>query len=140
MAWHMPEKNMTKKSPKFLLLAAMFWLLPASVLFAGQAPADLKASASNASSRQDDSVQTSAGHHYGSPAERAKDDLLITEVKSGLAEDGVADDYPVAVDCDHGKIRLSGVIGSAEDARHAGDIAADSAGVVAVVNQLTWRK
>lgn len=85
-------------------------------------------------------MQTSARHHYQSPAERAKDDLLITEVKSDLAEDGVTDDYPVAVDCDHGKIRLSGVIASAEDARRAGEIAAGAPGVVAVVNQLTWRK
>ena len=85
-------------------------------------------------------MQTSAGHHYQDSAERAKDDLLITEVKSGLTEDGVADDYPVAVDCDHGKIRLSGTIASAQDARHAGDIAAYEPGVVAVVNQLTWRK
>jgi osmotically-inducible protein OsmY len=96
--------------------------------------------ASNSISRQDDSVQTSATHHYQSPAERAKDDLLITEVKSDLAKDGVADDYPVAVDCDHGQIRLSGVIGSAIDARHAGDIAARAPGVATVVNRLTWRK
>jgi osmotically-inducible protein OsmY len=44
------------------------------------------------------------------------------------------------VDCDHGKIRLSGVIGSAEDAHRAGSIAAGAPGVVAVQNQLTWRK
>ena len=84
--------------------------------------------------------RTRATHHYQSPAERAKDDLLITEVKSDLARDGVANDYPVAVDCDHGKIRLSGTIGSAEDARHAGEVAAGASGVVAVQNQLRWRK
>jgi osmotically-inducible protein OsmY len=95
---------------------------------------------SSTTSRQDDRVQTSAGHHYLNPAERANDDLLITEVKSKLAKDGVADNEPVAVDCDHGKIRLSGVIGSAEDARRAGSIAAGAPGVVAVQNQLTWRK
>ena len=95
---------------------------------------------SSTMSRQDASVQTSASHHYQTPAERAKDDLLITEVKSDLAKDGVADDWPVAVDCDHGRIRLSGVIGSAEDARHAGDVATAAPGVIAVVNQLTWQK
>ena len=35
---------------------------------------------------ENDKVQTSADHHYNSPAERANDDLLITEVKSSLAE------------------------------------------------------
>jgi len=115
-------------------------MLTGSAAFAGQVPVQQQTTASTSVSGHDDSVQTSASHHYQSPAQRASDDLLITEVKSGLAKDGVADDYPVAVDCDHGKIRLSGVIGSAEDARHAGDIAAGAPGVVAVVNQLTWRK
>ena len=123
---------------KVLLLIATLWLTGTAVI-TSQALAQ-QATTSNSAARQDDSVQTSAGHHYQSSAERAKDDLLITEVKSGLAKDGVADDYPVAVDCDHGKIRLSGTIGSAQAARHAGDIAADAPGVVAVVNQLTWRK
>src|SRR5271154_4698592 len=79
---------------------------------------------SNSTSREHDSVNVTAEHHYNSPAERANDALLITEVKSALAEDGVTDNYPVAVDCDHGKVLLSGVVGSARDAKHAGDIAA----------------
>ena len=79
-----------------------------------------------------------AEHHYNSPAERANDALLITEVKSALAEDGVTDNYPVAVDCDHGKVLLSGVVRSARDAKHAGDIAAAAQGVTGVKNQLTW--
>jgi len=95
-------------------------------------------SASNSASRENDSVNVRAEHHYNSPAERANDALLITEVKSALADDGVADDYVVAVDCDHGKVLLSGVVKSAEDARHAGDIAAAAQGVTAVKNQLTW--
>jgi len=132
----MLKKTMTKT--KVLLLMATLGLTGTAVI-ASQALAQ-QATTSHSAARQDDSVQTSAGHHYQSAAERAKDDLLITEVKSGLHHDGVADDYPVAVDCDHGKIRLSGTIGSAQDARRAGDIAADEPGVVAVVNQLTWRK
>jgi hypothetical protein len=64
-----------------------------------------------------DRVQTSAEHHYNSPAERAKDDLLITEVKSSLADEGISDGYPVEVDCDHGTIQLSGVVASADEAR-----------------------
>jgi BON domain len=94
---------------------------------------------SNSASRENDSVNVTAEHHYNSPVERANDALLITEVKSALARDGVADGYPVAVDCDHGKILLSGVVKSARDAKHAGDIAAAAQGVTGVKNQLTWR-
>jgi hypothetical protein len=93
---------------------------------------------SNSASRENDSVNVTAEHHYKSPVERANDALLITEVKSALARDGVADGYPVAVDCDHGKILLSGVVKSARDAKHAGDIAAAAQGVTGVKNQLTW--
>jgi len=93
---------------------------------------------SNSSSRESDRVNVRAEHHYNSPAERANDAMLITEVKSALADAGVADDYVVAVDCDHGKVLLSGVVKSAEDARHAGDIAAAAQGVTGVKNQLKW--
>jgi hypothetical protein len=93
---------------------------------------------SNSAPRENDSVNVTAEHHYNSPAERANDALLITEVKSALARDGVSDSYPVAVDCDHGKILLSGVVKSAQDAKHAGDIAAAAQGVTGVKNQLTW--
>jgi len=89
-------------------------------------------------SRERDAVNVTAEHHYNSPAERANDALLITEVKSALADDGVADNYPVAVECDHGKVLLSGVVKSAQDAKHAGDIAAAAQGVTGVKNQLTW--
>jgi len=93
---------------------------------------------SNSVSRENDSVSVKAEHQYNSPAERANDAMLITEVKSALAHDGVADGYLVAVDCDHGKIRLSGVVKSAQDAKHAGDIAAAAQGVTGVSDQLTW--
>jgi osmotically-inducible protein OsmY len=93
---------------------------------------------SNSVSRENDRVSVKAEHHYTSAAERANDALLITEVKSALADDGVADGYPVAVDCDHGRILLSGVVKSAQDAKHAGDIAAAAAGVTGVTDQLTW--
>ena len=93
---------------------------------------------SNSVSREHDSVNVTGEHHYNSPAERATDAMLITEVKSALASDGVADNYPVAVDCDHGKVLLSGVVKSASDAKHAGDIAAAAQGVTGVKNQLTW--
>jgi osmotically-inducible protein OsmY len=93
---------------------------------------------SNSESIEHDSVNVAGEHHYNSPAERANDALLITEVKSALASDGVADNYPVAVDCDHGKVLLSGVVKSERDAKHAGDIAAAAQGVTGVKNQLTW--
>jgi osmotically-inducible protein OsmY len=93
---------------------------------------------SNSAARENDSVNVKAEHHYNSPAERANDDLLITEVKSALADDGVGDGHLIAVDCDHGKIRLSGVVKSAGDAKHAGDIAAAAEGVTGVNDKLTW--
>ena len=93
---------------------------------------------SNSESRENDSVNITGDHHYNSPAERANDALLITEVKSALARDGVANNYPVAVDCDHGKILLSGVVKSSQDAKHVGDIAAAAQGVTGIKNQLTW--
>jgi osmotically-inducible protein OsmY len=87
-----------------------------------------------------DRVNLEAHHHYQSAADRANDALLITEVKKALADDGVAKDSPIVVDCDHGKILLSGVMKSAEDAKRAGNIAASAPGVVAVRNQLTWHR
>ena len=86
-----------------------------------------------------DSVQTSSEHLYNSPAERAHDDLLITEVKSSLAKRGLTERYPVEVDCDHGTIQLSGVVGSADEAKAAEQIALQTDGVVGVKNNLTWR-
>jgi BON domain len=85
-----------------------------------------------------DDVQTAAEHHYNSPAERAQDDLLITEVKSSLAERGISDQYPVEVDADHGMIQLSGVVASPDKAREAESIAMNTRGVVGVKNKLTW--
>ncbi|MGC2276785.1 MAG: BON domain-containing protein [Candidatus Binatus sp.] len=84
-------------------------------------------------------MRTSAEHHYNSPAERAQDDLLITEVKSALLDKGISNGYPVEVDCDHGTIDLSGVVASAGDARRAQTIASNTRGVVGVKNRLTWR-
>ena len=69
-------------------------------------------------------------------AEGKQVDLLITEVKSALAEDGISKGYPVEVDADHGTVTLSGVVASAEDVRAAAQDAADIRGVVAVRNQL----
>ena len=83
-----------------------------------------------------DSASRVGHHHYNSDAERAQDDLLITEVKSALAEDGISKGYPVEVDADHGTVTLSGVVASAEDVKTAARDAADIRGVVEVKNQL----
>jgi len=108
-------------------------------MLAGRIQAEESTSAqSNSVATENDSVTLEAHHHYQSAADRANDALLITEVKRALADDGVAEDSPIIVDCDHGTILLSGVMKSAEDAKRAGNIAASAAGVVAVKNQLTW--
>jgi len=83
-----------------------------------------------------DSAASVGHHHYNSDAERAQDDLLITEVKSVLAENGISKDYPVEVDADHGTVTLSGVVKSADVVKAAAKDAAGVQGVVAVKNQL----
>jgi len=78
-------------------------------------------------------------HHYNSDAERAADDLIITEVKSELADDGISKGYPVEVDADHGTVTLNGVVASRDDAKAAAEDAADVRGVVKVRNLLKPR-
>jgi osmotically-inducible protein OsmY len=127
------------KYGRLVLVAAVAGILAGTQMLAGQVQAEEGKSVESSSVATDhDSVNLEGHHHYQSPADRANDALLITEVKSALAEDGVAEDSPIVVDCDHGKILLSGVMKSAEDAKRAGNIAARAQGVVAVKNQLTW--
>ena len=83
-----------------------------------------------------DSASSVGHHHYNSDAERAQDDLLITEVKSTLANKGISNGYPVEVDADHGTVTLSGVVASADQVTMAGKEAAAVPGVVAVKNKL----
>jgi len=114
--------------------------LPASSYAQQQVAANVPAATTSRSiTLENDKVQTSAEHLYNSPAERAKDDLLITKVKSSLAEQGISDQYPVEVDCDHGTIQLSGVVASPDEARQAETIALNTRGVVGVKDKLTWR-
>jgi osmotically-inducible protein OsmY len=129
----------TAKYGRLLSVSAVVGILAGTQMLAGQVQAEEGKSVESSSVATDhDSVNLEGHHHYQSPADRANDALLITEVKSALAEDGVAEDSPIVVDCDHGKILLSGVMKSAEDAKRAGNIAARAQGVVAVKNQLTW--
>jgi len=127
------------KCGRLVLAAAMAGILAGSQMLTAQVRAEEGKSVESSSIATDnDSVNLEAHHHYQSAAERANDALLITEVKSALADDGVAEGSPIIVDCDHGKILLSGIMKSAEDAKRAGNIAAGAQGVVAVKNQLTW--
>jgi len=131
--------RLAPKCGSLVLVAAVAIALAVSQMPAGQVGAEEGKSAESSSVTTDnESANLEGHHHYQSPADRANDALLITEVKSALAEDGVAEDSPIVVDCDHGKILLSGVMKSAQDAQHAGDIAARAPGVVAVKNQLSW--
>jgi osmotically-inducible protein OsmY len=128
------------KCKRLVVLAAAVGILTGFQLLAGRVHAEEgKSVASSSVSTDSGSVNLEAQHHYQSAAERANDALLITEVKKALADDGVAMDSPIVVDCDHGKILLSGVMKSAQDAKRAGNIAARAPGVVAVKNQLTWQ-
>lgn len=90
--------------------------------------------------QQDLSAQSSAKHHYASPAQRAQDALLIVEVKAAIANEGLADDYPLTVDADHGRVTLTGVLASREDVDRAIAVVAGLDGVTGVNNRLTWQK
>ena len=131
------------KFAKVKLVSAMLLCglaLPVSNSRAEQGLGNAPARTTNESiTLEHDDVATSAEHNYNSPAERAKDDLLITEVKSSLAERGITDQHAVEVDCDHGMIQLSGVVASADTAREAESIALNTTGVVGVKDNLTWR-
>ena len=135
-------KFLTAKLSSVVLLSSLatFSIPVSSSLAQQQVTADAPTTTSERSiTLENDKVQTSAEHRYNSPAERAKDDLLITEVKSSLAERGISDRYPVEVDYDHGTILLSGVVASADAARQAEVIALNTTGVVGVKDKLTWR-
>src|SRR5690242_12619120 len=53
---------------------------------------------------EEDHAHSEATHRYSSEADRAKDALVITEVKTALANDGVTDGHAVVVDCDNGVV------------------------------------
>jgi hypothetical protein len=95
-------------------------------------------SAYQSHSSEEDHAHSYATHRYSSEADRAKDALLITEVKTALADLHVADGHAVVVDCDHGTVMLTGAVGSAADARRAVAAASRIDGVVAVKSHLKW--
>jgi osmotically-inducible protein OsmY len=77
---------------------------------------------------------------YATPADRANDALLITEVKTALANDGVTEGFPITVGADHGLVVLTGVLGSQDDIQHAISIARSADGVKGVQSRLTLEK
>src|SRR5271163_4402607 len=124
---------------RLVLVGILAGILGGIQMLAGQARAQDGNSVESSSVKTDnESANLEGHHHYQSPADRANDALLITEVKSALAADGVADNSPIVVDCDHGNILLIGVMKSAEDVKRAGRIAASAPGVLTVKNKLTW--
>jgi len=86
------------------------------------------------------SAESSSTHHYASPAERAEDALLIVKVKAAIADEGLADDYPLTVDADHGRVTLTGVLASPANVQRAASLVAGIDGVKGVNNRLTWEK
>jgi len=62
------------------------------------------------------------------------------EAKTAIADEGLADDYPLTVDADHGRVTLTGVLASRQDVRRAVTLVASLDGVKGVNNLLTWRK
>ncbi len=124
-----------------VLAAAVAGAMAGTPVWAGQVQAETSAPVESSSVTADQaSASLDSHHHYNSPAGRANDALMITEVASALIKDGIARrGNPIIVDCDHGKILLTGVVKSPAEARRAGNIAAREPGVVAVTNRLTWQ-
>jgi osmotically-inducible protein OsmY len=118
--------------------AALLFTVGASALLFAVAQAQ-QTTTNSSVTKETEQVHSTGVHHYQDPAEEAHDAMLITRVKTALATDGVANGHPVEVDCDHGVARLTGVVGSADDARHAAQIAANVPGVTGVDNKLTWK-
>jgi osmotically-inducible protein OsmY len=97
-------------------------------------------SSSDTVKQQELSAHSYEEHHYASPAERAEDALLIVKVKTAIADAGLADNDPLTVDADHGRVTLAGVLDSHQDVDRAVSLVAGIDGVTAVNNRLTWQK
>lgn len=79
------------------------------------------------------------GHHYyASPADQAQDALLITEVKSALANHGPGNFYAITVDADHGTVILTGEVPNRAAAARIKQLAAACDGVTGVRANLDW--
>jgi osmotically-inducible protein OsmY len=104
-------------------------------------PASAQTSVNSESVHQNNlTAQSVEHHHYASPAERADDALLVVKVKAAIADQGLADNYPLTVDADHGRITLTGVLASQQNVQRAATLVAGIDGVTGVNNRLTWQK
>jgi osmotically-inducible protein OsmY len=103
----------------------------------GQGPA-----VTNDATVQSGKLSASSEQHtvYASPADRAEDVLIITEVKSTRVDDGVADDYPITIGAAHGVVTLTGVLAFQEDVDHAVVLARNCDGVKSVQDKVTIEK
>ena len=77
-------------------------------------------------------------HHYDSAAVEAHDALLITEVKSALANANLKQPYAITVDADHGTVILTGEAPDRNVAGRIYQIAAQCDGVKSVESHLDW--
>jgi osmotically-inducible protein OsmY len=77
-------------------------------------------------------------HHYDSPAGEANDALLITEVKSAVAQADLAKPYALTVDADHGTVILTGQVSNPDTAQQIYQIASQCDGVKAVQSHIDW--
>jgi osmotically-inducible protein OsmY len=124
------------------LVAGMVGAIAVPFLCAAGFAEDLnpKVTTSDTMTSEELSAQSEQHKFYGSPAERAHDALIITEVKAALAADGIADGYPITVGAAHGVVTLTGILGSQQDIAHAIDVARTADGVKNVENRLTMRR
>ena len=130
----------TKYTSQELLAAGLAVAALSLTIMAQPSTARAQTRVDSESVHQELSAQSTATHHYSSPADEAQDALLIVKVKAAIADEGLADDYPLTVDADHGRVTLAGVLASPEDVQRAAILVAGIDGVKGVNNRLTSRK
>ena len=130
----------TKYTSQELLAAGLAVAALSLTIMAQSSTARAQTRVDSESVHQELSAQSTATHHYSSPADEAQDALLIVKVKAAIADEGLADDYPLTVDADHGRVTLAGVLASPEDVQRAAILVAGIDGVTGVNNRLTSRK
>lgn len=130
----------TKYTSQGLLAAGLAVAALSLTIMAQSSTARAQTRVDSESVHQELSAQSTATHHYSSAADEAQDALLIVKVKAAIADEGLADDYPLTVDADHGRVTLAGVLASPEDVQRAAILVAGIDGVKGVNNRLTSRK
>ena len=135
----MPDTN-HHTSPRSLAVGLAVAALSVTIM-AQAATASAQTRVTTESVHQENlSAENVATHHYDSQVDRAQDALLIVKVKAAIADEGLADDYPLTVDADHGRVTLTGVLASPEDVHRAAALVAGIDGVKSLNNRMTWHK